>query len=421
MAVGSKLPRIRVTRADEDGSEYSPVATYYMILVSALMLAAFGVVMTFSATAVHNISANLNPYLVFTRNIVIVIGSLVAAFLASRMRPAFWERWAGGIFAFALAFQLAVIPFGEAQGGNQNWLRIPIINQMIQPSELLKLATALMLARALARLGSKVTDLKAVALSVGLPAALALGAVMFGHDMGTALIFVALIVGALWMAGAPLKWFAWLGLTFGGLAAFFVTINPSRARRVLEMFPGLGTAPDPSSPTQTAQGLWALGSGGLVGLGPGASRAKWNYLQEAETDFILAIVGEEFGLIGTLTLVATLSVLVWGTIRLSAHASTAFVRIAAGSIAAWLIFQGFVNIGSVTGLTPVIGVPFPLVSYGGSAFLFTAIAIGVLLSFAGADAGLLGRRRRLSETGTRDPRKEPKRGQVRRTRGKKRG
>ena len=416
MAIGSKLPRIRVARAQSEKTEYSPVATYYMILVSALLLAVFGIVMTFSATAVHNISANVNPYMAFTRNVVIVVFSLMVAFVASRIRPKFWEQWAWAIFIFALLFQVSVVPFGAAQGGNQNWVRIPVVNQMIQPSEFLKLATALVLARVLARLGTRITNLKDVAVAAGIPSALALVAVMLGQDMGTALVFVAIIAGSLWMAGVPIRWFVGLGIAFGGAAAFFVAINPSRARRVLEMLPGMGSVPDPSAPTQMAQGLWALGSGGLVGLGPGASRAKWNYLQEAETDFILAIVGEEFGLIGTLTLITMLGVLVWGVIRLSAHASTAFIRVASGGIAAWLIFQGFVNIGTVTGLTPVIGVPFPLVSYGGSAFLFTAMAIGVLLSFAGFDAGLLGRRRRVHETGKQDPRVLPKRVQVKRRR-----
>ncbi len=416
MSIKEKLPRIRVSRDESKESAYSPVATYYMILVSALMLALFGVIMTFSATAVHNISADLNPYMAFSRNILIVGFSLVIAFVASRFHPSFWRRWAGWIFAFALLFQAAVVPFGEAQGGNQNWLRIPVINQMIQPSEFLKLATCLVLAKVLANLGRRVDNWKAVMIGAGIPALLAMGAVMLGHDMGTALIFVAIFLGALWMAGAPGKWFLMLGIAFGGLGAFFVAVSDSRARRVLEMLPGFGTAPDPSAPTQEAQGLWALGSGGLVGLGPGASRAKWNYLQEAETDFILAIVGEEFGLIGTLTLLITLGVLVWGILRLASHTHDSFVRIASGAIAAWLMFQGFINIGTVTGLTPVIGVPFPLVSYGGSAFLFTAMAIGVVLSFAGDEAGLLGRRKTRHDTGSRDPRETARRDPVRRHR-----
>ncbi|MFT0762380.1 putative peptidoglycan glycosyltransferase FtsW [Actinomyces sp. F1_1611] len=416
MAVNLRVPKIKFARANTSDSTYSPIATYYMILVAALMLAGFGVIMTFSATAVHNISMELNPYLVFSRNVVITLVSLMAAVAASRFRPTTIRRWSWALFLAALVFQLMVVPFGYAQGGNQNWVRIPVINQMIQPSELLKLATCLMLAQVLANLGERVNNWKAVAVGVGLPAVASLGAVMLGHDMGTALIFLAITVGALWVAGAPLKWFGAIGLAGLAASAVLVMMNPSRLRRVMEILPGLGSAPDPSAPTQTAQGLWALGSGGLIGLGPGASRAKWNYLQEAESDFILAIVGEEFGLIGTLTLVVTLGVLVWGTLRLASHSPDAFVRIASGGIAAWLIFQGFVNIGSVTGLTPVIGVPFPLVSYGGSAFLFTALAIGVLLAFARSEAGLTGWWRNRAETGPRDPRVAPKRTRVRRTR-----
>ncbi len=408
-----RVPKVRLARESSDSS-YSPVTTYYMILIAALLLAVFGVVMTFSATAVHNISVQLNPYAAFTRNAVIILGSLIVAISISRMRPNLFRRWAGWIFLFAVMFQAAVVPFGQAQGGNQNWVKIPVVNQLIQPSEFLKLATCLFLAKVLANLGKRIDDWRSVLLAVGVPAGAAIGAVLLGRDMGTALIFVAIIVGLLWVAGVPARWFAVLGIFVAGVSSILVMINPSRARRVLEMVPGLGTAPDPSAPTQEAQGLWALGSGGLIGLGPGASRAKWNYLQEAETDFILAIVGEEFGLIGTLTLVVTLGVLIWGTLRLATHSADAFVRISSGGIAAWLIFQGFVNIGTVTGLTPVIGVPFPLVSYGGSAFLFTSMAIGVLLSFAGHQAGMLGSSKRRSETGRRDPRVAPRRGHVQR-------
>lgn len=406
------LTRVRVVREGEDSTQYSPVATYFMILISALLLAIFGIVITFSATAVHNISADLNPYVAFTRNALIIGGSLIVAVVLSRVKPSAWKAAAIWLFAFAVLFQAAVVPFGHAQGGNQNWLRIPVVNQMIQPSEFLKLATCLVLAHTLANLGKRIDNFKSVLGAAGVPAALSIGAVMLGHDMGTALIFVAIVVGAMWVAGVPGRWFAIFGLVVAGGSSMLVMMNPSRARRVIEMVPGLGTPPDPGAPTQTAQGLWALGSGGLIGLGPGASRAKWNYLQEAETDFILAIVGEEFGLIGTLTLVATLGVLIWGTLRLASHSSDAFIRIASGGIAAWLIFQGFVNIGTVTGLTPVIGVPFPLVSYGGSAFLFTAMAIGVLLSFAGAEAQMLGPRSSRAETGSRDPRSAPRRGHV---------
>lgn len=411
MSLLTRIPRIRFATQSR---ETSPTTTYYMILVSALILGGFGLLMTFSASAVTNIAAERNPYSSFLRSLMIILASAGVAAVATMMKGTLWRRLAPLIYVTSVVLQLLVIPFGTAQGGNQNWIRIPVVNQMFQPSEFLKLGTCLFLAMVLSNLGSAVREWKRVLVAVGIPSLISIGAVMGGQDMGTALIFVAIALGAMWMAGVPGKWFPIIGLIMAGGATALVAMSSSRVRRVLDVLPGIRPDPDPSNPTQPDHGLWALGSGGLLGVGPGASREKWNYLQEADTDFILAIVGEEFGLIGTLILLIALGVLVWGTLRLAAHTEDAFVRVAAGSIACWIMFQGLLNIGTVTGLAPVIGVPFPLVSHGGSAYLFTALSIGVLLSFARTDAGIHRRTRMDAETGGRDPRQPPKRRRVRR-------
>lgn len=409
MSILSKVPRLSI---DRESKPYSPATTYYMILISAVLLGGFGLLMTFSATAVSNIAAEQNPYLSFVRSFLIIAGSALIAAVAAIMPGELWKKLAPLIFVTSVLLQLAVIPFGLEGGGNQNWLPIPGTNQVFQPSEFLKLGTCLFLAMVLSNLGTAVTEWKRVLLAAGLPSVIAIGAVMTGHDMGTALIFVAIALGALWIAGIPGKWYGPIILFVFSGAAALVAIMPSRITRIRDAIPGMKADPNPSAPTQSDHGLWALGSGGLLGVGPGASREKWNYLQEADTDFILAIVGEEFGLLGSLTLLIALGVLVWGTLRLASHSKTAFVRIASGSVACWLIFQGIVNIGTVTGLLPVIGVPFPLVSHGGSAYLFTALSIGILLSFARTDAGMKWRTKLDPETGGRDPREVPARRKV---------
>jgi cell division protein FtsW len=133
---------------------------------------------------------------------------------------------------------------------------------------------------------------------------------------------------------------------------------------------------------QSDNGLFAMASGGWFGVGIGQSRQKWNWIPEAHNDFIFAIIGEEFGLIGTLVVVLLFGILAVATIRVALRYTDPFVRILMGSILVWLIGQAFVNIGMVTGLLPVIGVPLPFISYGGSALTFTLAAVGVLLSFA---------------------------------------
>lgn len=411
MKLSSKFPRIQFKRTSKSTSEEvkppSPVTVYYMVLWPAIVLVAIGLLMTFSATTVSNISAGINPYSAFGRTAFIVLISVVVATVVSCLKPEIINRLSGTFFIICLILQLMVLLFGTAVGGNRNWLTLPLVGQ-IQPSEFLKLATVLFLARCLSLPQVDVTNWKIVIRWAGIPSLLSVGLVMAGYDMGTALVFVALIVGTLWVAGVPWKWFITIGIVGAVVAAFFVGISPSRIQRVLDIF-DFSSEVDLSATTQSDHALWALGSGGLFGLGPGASREKWNYLQEAHTDFIFAIVGEEFGLVGTLILLLTMVVLIWAMLRIASFGSTSFVRIGAAGIASWIGFQAFVNVGTVTGLLPVIGVPFPLVSYGGSSFLSTAMAIGIMLSFVGFEAGIEPMRVLSTHTGGRDPRQMPNR------------
>lgn len=145
----------------------------------------------------------------------------------------------------------------------------------------------------------------------------------------------------------------------------------------------------------------------MTGLGPGASREKWNYLQAAHTDFIFAIVGEEFGLLGALAVLVCLGLLVWGMIRVARESTDLFVIIASSGVATWIGVQTIINVLSVTGMGPVIGVPLPLVSYGGSSFLFTITAVAVVASFARARAGMWMIGRPDEASAGRDPRVAP--------------
>ena len=152
-------------------------------------------------------------------------------------------------------------------------------------------------------------------------------------------------------------------------------------------FLGLAEADPSGAGFQTRHGLWGLGTGGLSGVGLGASREKWSYLPEAHNDFIFAIIGEELGLLGTLLVLALFGGLALGMFRIVRRHTDPFVQIATAAVATWILAQALVNIGVVIGLLPVIGVPLPLVSAGGSAMISTLIAIGVLLAFARSEPG----------------------------------
>ncbi|MDO4258733.1 MAG: FtsW/RodA/SpoVE family cell cycle protein [Actinomycetaceae bacterium] len=383
-----RLPRIELPAAMDGKVEHDPVVTYYLIVVPALVLTTFGLVMGFSASAVTNIAAGNSPYLAFVRQLFIVIVSLVLALIVHFGPHKWWYKHAPAAFLASLALQsLVLTPLGVNVGGNTNWIAIPGLPQM-QPSELIKLTLILLLARMLARPGARREDWKQMGVTVGIPIAVGIGAVLLGKDMGTAMVVAVAALAALWVAGLPGRWFLGLIAFAVPVGAFLVASNPTRLRRILAVLPWNGEERDLSSPEQIDHALWALGSGGISGLGPGASREKWNYLQEGHTDFILAILGEEFGLLGTLTVLLCLGLLSWSMVRVALSATNDFVAISAAGIAAWIGAQGIINITSVTGLGPVIGVPLPLVSYGGSSFLFTAFAIAVVASFARAEAGM---------------------------------
>ena len=400
------LPRIRFGSGRE--REDSPVATYYLVVIPALLLSVFGLVMGFSAQTVTAIAQGENPYTAYSRPLLIILVSLLIATFVQLVPQRWFVRLAPLIFGAALVFQgLVLSPLGRSEGGNANWVKIGPV--MAQPSELLKLALVVFLAFMVSQSASKRSDIKTMGVAVGLPLVVALGAVMLGRDMGTAMVVAMGALGAAWVAGLPKRWFGGLLMVAIPTLVLLVLSNPTRIRRILAVLPGTSKGPDESAPEQIDHSLWALGSGGLTGLGPGASREKWNYLQAAHTDFIFAIVGEEFGLLGALAVLVCLGLLVWGMIRVARESTDLFVIITSSGVATWIGVQTIINVLSVTGMGPVIGVPLPLVSYGGSSFLFTITAVAVVASFARARAGMWMIGRPDEASAGRDPRVAPRR------------
>jgi cell division protein FtsW len=222
------------------------------------------------------------------------------------------------------------------------------------------------------------------------------GLVVMQGDLGTALVLMAIILGMLWVVGAPARLFVGSMVTVAVLALYLATTNAERLQRLTNFadpfkdYQGAGWQP--------AHGLFAMSTGGLLGKGIGASQQKWGTLPEAHTDFIFAVLGEELGLVGTLLVLALFLTLAYAGIRIAVRTREPFVRYMAAGITIWITAQMMVNVGMVLALLPVIGLPLPLVSYGGSALLPSLVALGLLMSFArsepGAKAALRARRRR---------------------------
>ncbi|GAA4423804.1 putative lipid II flippase FtsW [Georgenia halophila] len=381
---GARKTSSRAGSADGENAALS----YYLVAGSAALLLVLGVVMVFSASMIESIeTSDGNPYAAFLVQARYVIIGLPLAFLASRIKAEWYRRLAWPAFFGGLAMQLLIFsPLARGEGGNTNWIYIPGLGQTLQPSEFLKLGLALWLGAVLSRKGRLLNDWKHVLIPGGIGSVVAIALVLAGHDMGTVLVMVALVCGAYFIAGLPMRWFAATGVLGAGAAAFFVVQSESRMTRV-QSFLGLAEADPSGTGFQSQHGQWALGTGGVSGVGLGASREKWSYLPAAHNDFIFAIIGEELGLLGTLLVLALFGGLAVGMFRIVRRHRDPFVQIATATIATWLLAQALINIGVVIGLLPVIGVPLPLVSAGGSAMISTLIALGVVLAFARTEPG----------------------------------
>ncbi|MDK8351546.1 FtsW/RodA/SpoVE family cell cycle protein, partial [Gleimia europaea] len=207
-------------------AEPSPVTTYYLILVPVICLIAIGFVMVFSASTVRVISQGENPYTAYLRNLLIMAFGVFTLVVAMRLPNRFWYRAAPWVFIGTLILQfLVATPLGVESGGNTNWIMIPGISFLIQPSEALKVGMALFIGWVIIRLNLDRTNFTHIAVNVGLPLAVGLGGIMAGHDLGTALVVVALAAGALAAARVPGKWFGIAVLAFIPVAAFAVFQN----------------------------------------------------------------------------------------------------------------------------------------------------------------------------------------------------
>jgi len=362
----------------------SAVATYYVVVGATGLLVALGLVMVLSSSAIDSISENGNPYAVFLRQAQFALIGLVALVLASRMPVRLLRVLAWPALLASVALQMLVFtPLGRAEGGNRNWVYLG--GTAFQPSEVVKLALALWLGSVLARKQPLLRDWKHSFVPAVPVALAAVGVVLAGHDLGTAMIMFLLVMGAMFVAGVPMRFFAAVAVVVAGAVTVLVLSGNNRVGRILSW---LSADCDVSAACyQPLHGTWALGSGGVFGLGLGASREKWNYLPAAHNDFIFAIIGEELGLVGTLLVLLLLGLLAAAFLRLVARHPDPFVKITTGAIGCWIIGQALVNIAVVIGLAPVVGIPLPLVSAGGSALIVTMAAMGVVIAFARDEPG----------------------------------
>ncbi len=356
----------------------SPLSTYYLLVAVVAALLLIGLVMVLSASSVSALRRGGSSYTVFLSQVQFALIGVAGAFVASRLPVATWRRLGIPLLIVAVCLQALVFtPLGVSVLGNRNWLRLGPVQ--IQPSEIGKLALIVYGASVLSTKRKLLGQWRHAIVPLVVPSGgLLIGLVVLGHDLGTALVLLAIVAGLLWASGVSGKLFAVAGGIAGLGVAAMVLISGNRMHRLNVWL----TCDDVQVCWQSQHGRFALADGGLSGLGLGASREKWLWLPEPHNDFIFAIIGEELGIGGTLTVLALFALLALACYRIVLRTDDPFIRVATAGVMVWVLAQAMVNIGSVIGVLPVIGVPLPLVSSGGSALVTTLTALGMVICFA---------------------------------------
>lgn len=363
-----------------------PLASYQILLGTTALLLGIGLIMVLSASSVFALMNQGNSFSIVLRQMIFAVLGLIGAYIVIRMpiptlRKLILPALLGSVALVCATFIPGV---GITVNGNRNWL--PLFGGFqLQPSEFAKLALVLWIADLYAR-RQKYLGTPRYILTPMVPVAGGVALLVVGQrDLGTALVIFALIVGMLWVAGLPGRQMgAILAALFLGLLVA-VAQSPHRVERLLNFTNPQADAD--SAGYQAIHGMMAFASGGFWGVGLGGSRQKWGSLPEAHTDFILAVIGEELGLVGTLVVLSLFVLLGFAGIRVATRTREPFVRYAAAGITIWLMIQAVINIGMVLGLLPVIGIPLPLISYGGSSLLVTLVALGILINCATTEPG----------------------------------
>ncbi len=357
-------------------------STYYLILGSTLALTAIGIMMVLSASSVEAIAAGESPYSAALKQGLFAAIGVFVMFVLSRVNVVWLKRVAWPAMFLAVVLLGLVLVVGRSTLGNQNWIDVGPFT--FQPSEAAKLALALWMATVLNRKAKLLTQWRHVLVPVVFPGAAAvLGLILAGNDLGTAMIVMVIMAAALFFAGVRLYLFGIAGAALALGTAVLAITSPNRMCRILS-WTGQTCADGTDLNYQSTNGIYGLASGGWFGVGLGQSRQKYSWIPEAHNDFIFAIIGEELGLVGTLVVLVLFAILGTAIYRVVVAQQDIFHRVLAGSIMVWLLGQATVNMAVVTGLAPVVGLPLPFISYGGSALLMSLAAIGVVLSLARA-------------------------------------
>jgi cell division protein FtsW len=370
----------RVRNAARKREETAAVNNRVIVVLASvvLVLLVIGIGELMSASSIRGINDASDRFFYLKRQLLGLGIGLAALLLLVRIPYQSFRRFAYPIFFMSLAGLIGVFAGGISANGSRRWLDLGPVT--FQPSELSKLAVVIALATVFERKGSLLYDrghfLAPITMIVGSTALL----VMLQPDLGTTLVVAAAALSVILVSRAPLRYVTVLGAASLALALVLAVSENYRADRITSF---LNPWADPNgSGYQVIQGFYALGTGGLFGVGLGASRSRWSILPNAHTDFIFAIVGEETGLVGAMGVIALCLLIALCGWSIAARAPDRFGRMLGAGITGWLSFQALANIGGVLGVLPITGIVLPFVSYGATALITSLAAVGILINVA---------------------------------------
>lgn len=369
------------TRAQVAAVLKHPMADYGFLLGFTLVLLGIGLIMVLSASTVKSYESTGSSLTLASRQLMFALLGVLSMLVASRLPVSTFRRMAVPVLivSFSLLVVVLIPGIGLDVNGQRNWIGLggPF---RLQPSEIAKLALIIWIADLLARREHSIQTWRDLLIPLLPVSGIFVFLVLLEGDLGTTLVLMPIVAIMLLVAGTPMKFFAIMG---GGVLGMILLMSITEGYRMQRFQTWLDPAADPTGAGwQVIHGQFALASGGWWGEGLGASREKWGFLPEAHTDFIISVIGEELGLVGSISILLLFAGIAVLCTRIAVRAADPFARYVTAGVAVWVVAQAIINIGAVIGALPITGLPLPLVSYGGSSLTITLLALGVVLAFA---------------------------------------
>jgi cell division protein FtsW len=374
-AVLNKSGKAQTNRLATD----APSRVYYGIVGVITVLVVFGLIMVLSSSSIVSINNGGSAWYMFRKQLAWSVCGFFALLVTYRMPYHIWHTWVKYVLAIGVGLMmLPFSPIGVTINGARAWAEIGPVR--FQPSEILKVAVLLYCASVLGRRRKEIENVQRTFMPIVAVWFVSVALCMIQKDFGAAIVFTCVILSTMFVAGTPLRLIGTIGAltVLGSVVA--ISASSRMQQRFLSFLDLQGNKGH--SAYQVWQSILSISNGGITGVGAGRGTGKWGYVPLAHSDFIFAIVAEEFGLIGSTMVIGLFLALALLGIQVALRARDPFGAVLAGGITTWLCIQATINIGGVIGALPVTGLTLPFISYGGSSLFMVMAASGLLLNVA---------------------------------------